>query len=298
MHLGAAQLLVGGLLAGGHLHQGWATQEHLGPFLHHHRVVAHAGHVRPAGGGVAEHEGDGGDAELGELGEIAEPLAAGEEHLGLVGQVRPTRLHQVDHGKPVLAGDVLGAQRLGEGVLVGRSGLAGGVVGRDHHLDPVHHTDPGDDVGAQWFLGAPPCQGRQLQEGTVTVDQQLDPLVDEHLSALGVAGLVLGATAIPRLGHEGLELADLVEHGRAVGDVLLGRPIDLGREWLHHARLVVGTERSLGRRRDPGRREVGFVVIVVGHEEIGSQQRDGESSTEGCEAGTVEYLQSQDRPER
>ena len=59
MHLGAAEGLVVGLLAGGHLHQRRPGEEHLGTFLDHHHVVAHPRDVRAAGGGIAENEGDG-----------------------------------------------------------------------------------------------------------------------------------------------------------------------------------------------------------------------------------------------
>ena len=58
VHLGAAQRLVVGFLAGGHLHQGRAGQEHLRAFLDHHHVVGHAGHICPARGGIAEDQRD------------------------------------------------------------------------------------------------------------------------------------------------------------------------------------------------------------------------------------------------
>ena len=75
VHLGAAERLVVGLLAGGHLHQRRAGEEHLGPLLDHHDVVAHAGQVRAAGGRVAEDERDRRDAGRGQPGEVAERRA-------------------------------------------------------------------------------------------------------------------------------------------------------------------------------------------------------------------------------
>ena len=62
VHLGAAERLVVALLAGRHLHERWPAEEHLRALLDHHDVVAHARHVRAAGGRVAEHDGDGRNA--------------------------------------------------------------------------------------------------------------------------------------------------------------------------------------------------------------------------------------------
>ena len=60
VHRGTTQLLVGRLLAGGHLDQRWSAEEDLGALLDHHDVVAHARHVGAAGGRVAEDQGHGG----------------------------------------------------------------------------------------------------------------------------------------------------------------------------------------------------------------------------------------------
>ena len=102
MHLGTPQLLVGGFLTGGHLDQRRPTQKDLGALLDHHGVVAHRRHVGAAGGGVPEHDGDGGDSLLRQLGEVAEPFAPSDEHLGLIGQVGSARFDQVDQGEAVL----------------------------------------------------------------------------------------------------------------------------------------------------------------------------------------------------
>ncbi len=110
MHVGAAQLLVGRLLSGGHLHQGRPAQEDLGPVFDHHRVVGHTGDVGATGGGVAEDQGHGGNAQRRELGHVAKPLASRHEHFCLGGKVGTPRLDQVDERHPVLARDVLSAQ--------------------------------------------------------------------------------------------------------------------------------------------------------------------------------------------
>ena len=106
VHRGAAELLVVGHLAGGHLDQGRAAEEHLGPPVDEHRVVAHRGHVRAAGGGVAEDQRDGGDPQRRELGEVAEDLPGGDEEVGLGGEIGAAGLDEVDDREAVHAGDL------------------------------------------------------------------------------------------------------------------------------------------------------------------------------------------------
>ena len=96
VHGGPAQLLVGRLLAGGHLHQRRPAQEDLGPLLDHHDVVAHARDVGPAGRGVAEDQGHGGERRGRAPGQVTEGPAPGDEQLGLGREVGAPRLHQVD----------------------------------------------------------------------------------------------------------------------------------------------------------------------------------------------------------
>ena len=110
VHLGAAERLVVGLLTGGHLHQRRAGQEHLRALLDHHDVIGHSGNVSATGGGVAEHQGDGGDPGRRQPGQVAEHLSAGDEDLLLRGQVRAAGFHQRDHRQPVLQGDLVGPQ--------------------------------------------------------------------------------------------------------------------------------------------------------------------------------------------
>ena len=102
VHLGAAERLVVGLLAGRHLHQRRAAEEDLRPLADHHHVVAHARHVRAAGGGVAEDQRDGRDAGRGQPGQVAEDPPARDEDLRLGRQVGAAGLDQVDQRQPVL----------------------------------------------------------------------------------------------------------------------------------------------------------------------------------------------------
>ena len=176
VHGRPAQLLVGRLLAGGHLDQRRAAQEDLGALLDHDDVVAHARDVGPAGRGVAEHQGHGGHGRRRAPGEVPEGPAPGDEQLGLGGEVGPARLHQVDDRQPVLEGDVRGPGALAEGERVHGPAPHGGVVGADQALDPLDHADADDRRRPDLVLGAPGGQGAQLEEGRVPVEQQLDAL--------------------------------------------------------------------------------------------------------------------------
>ena len=106
VHLGAAELLVVGHLAGRHLDQRRAAEEHLRAAFDHHDVVAHARDVGAAGGRVAEHQRDRRDRRGRLLGQVAEAGAARDEDLALGRQVGAAGLDEVDHRQPVLVGDL------------------------------------------------------------------------------------------------------------------------------------------------------------------------------------------------
>ena len=174
VHVGAAERLVVGVLAGGHLHQRRAAEEHLGLLVDQHGVVAHPGHVGPARGGVAEHQRDAGDPHRRQLGEFVKDPAGGNEKLGLRGQVRAAGLDQVHHRQPVDPRDLQRPQVLAQRVGIHRAAAHRGVVGDDHALGSRHHADAGDDRGADVELGAPGGQRGQFHERRVAVDQELD----------------------------------------------------------------------------------------------------------------------------
>ena len=141
VHLGAAQRLVVGLLAGGHLHQRRPGQEHLRPLLDHHDVVGHARDVGAARGGVAEHQRDRRDARRRQPGQVAEHLPAGDEDLLLGRQVGAAGLDQGDHRQPVLQRDLVGAQDLPQRPRVAGAAPDGRVVRDDQALDALDDAD-------------------------------------------------------------------------------------------------------------------------------------------------------------
>ena len=226
MHLGTTERLVVGLLAGRHLHQRRAAEEHLGLLLDHHGVVAHPGHVGAAGGGVAEDDRDRRHLGGRRAGDVAEQLAAGDEDLLLRRQISPAGLDQGDGRQPVLLGDLRGAEDLLHRPRVRRATLHRRVVRGDHALDALDDADAGDHAGADGEVRAPAGQRRQLEERAAGVDEQLDPLARHQLAA-GVVALDVLLTAA---GHRDrvlcLEVGDLGEHrlaARTTGSVKMRR---------------------------------------------------------------------------
>ena len=144
MHFGAAQRLVVGFLAGGHLHQRRTGQKDLRAFLDHHDVVGHPGDVGTARGGVAEHQRDGGDPGRRQPGQVAEHLPARDEDLFLRGQIGAAGFHQRNDRQPVLERDLVGPQNLSQGPRVAGAALDRRVVGDDQAFHAAHRADADD----------------------------------------------------------------------------------------------------------------------------------------------------------
>ncbi len=179
-------------LAGRRLHQRRAAEEDgalalLARPAHDHRLVGHGRHIGPAGGATAHDAGDLGYA-LGAhprlVEEDAAKVVAVGKHLGLVRQVGPAAIDQIDARQPVLLGDLLGAQ-----VLLHRHGEIGaafdrGVIGHDHHLAPRHPADARDHArpGRLAAIEIESGQLADLQERRAQVQQTLDPFARQKLA--------------------------------------------------------------------------------------------------------------------
>ena len=250
VHGGPAELLLVGVLTGRHLHQRRAAEEDLGLVVDHDHVVAGAGQVGPAGGRRPEDQRDGGDGRGRQGGDVAEDLARGQVELQLVGQVGAARLDQEDHRQAVLPADGQGPQDLAHGDRVQRAGSHRRVVGQDHALGPRDLTDAGDNGPADRELRPVAGGDRQLQEGGVGVDQELDPLPGQEPTPLVVAIDV----GLPTAGH-GLidQVLVVVEHrlhGLAVGSVGLAPGVEIRGQDGHRCRLqALGL--GVDRRRAP-----------------------------------------------
>ena len=228
VHRRAAERLVVGLLAGGHLHERRSAEEHLRAAVDHDHVVAHAGDVGAARGRVAEHERDGGATVLARAGDVAEAGAAGDEDVLLRRQVGTAGLDEVDRRQPVLLRHLGGAEALLDRDGVGRATLHGRVVGDDHALDALDDADAGDDRAADGEVGAPAGERAELEERGVGVDEQLDALAGGQLAARVVPRDVLLPSPGERLRVLLGEVSDALQHLGAVVGVGGRRRVDGG----------------------------------------------------------------------
>ena len=153
------------------------------------RLVAHRRHIGAAGRARAHDAGDLRDAlrahpRLVEE-DAAEVVAVGE-HLGLVRQVRPAAVDQIDARQAVLQRDLLRAQVLLHRHREVGAALHRGVVGDDHHLAARDAADAGDQprAGRLAVVEAEGGQLADLQERRADIEQPLDPLARQQLAAL------------------------------------------------------------------------------------------------------------------
>ena len=149
MHVAAAELLGGDLLAGRGAHQRRARQEDRALAADDDVLVAHRGHVGAARRATAHHDRDLRDAYRGHprlvVEDAAEVMLVGKD-LGLHRQKRAARIDQVNARQPVFDRDLLRAQMLLHGHRKIGAALDGRVVGDDHRLAAVDAADAGDDA--------------------------------------------------------------------------------------------------------------------------------------------------------
>ena len=188
VHVGAAELLGGDLLARGRLHERRPADEDRAGAAHDDRLVRHRGHVGAARGARAHDGRDLGDP-LGRHARLVvedppEVLAVGE-HLVLEGEECAAGVDEVDAGEVVLLGDLLRAEVLLHGQREVRASLDGRVVRDDHAGSPLDEADPRDDPGrGRLAVVDLPCgEGVELEEGGAGVDEPVDPLPGGELAA-------------------------------------------------------------------------------------------------------------------
>ena len=237
VHVGAAELLGGHVLAGGRLHERRAADEDRAGAAHDHRLVAHRRHVGAAGGARAHH-----DRDLRDPGsrhprlvveDPAEVLAVGE-HLGLQRQEGAARVDEVEARQPVLLGHLLRAEVLLDGQREVGAALHGGVVRDDHALPALDDADPGDDPGARRLavVHVPGGERVQLEERRPGVDQPVDPFAGEQLAARAVALDRALAAAGGDLRRARLQLLDELLHPRLPAFEIV-RPLDTALQQRH-----------------------------------------------------------------
>ena len=191
VQLAAAQVLGADLLAGGGLHQRRAGEEDRALVAHDHALVAHRRDIGAAGGARAHHAGDLRDPQRAHLRLVEEDppeVVAVGKHLGLVRQVGPAAVDQVEARQPVLARDLLRAQVLLDRQRVVGAALHRRVVGDDHALPARDAPDPGDHPRAGHLVVVEPVgdQLADLEERRARIEQPLDPLPRQQLAARGM----------------------------------------------------------------------------------------------------------------
>ena len=117
-------------------------------------------------------------------------VVAVREDLGLEGQERPARVHEVQARQVVLRGDLLRAKVLLHRQGEVRAAFDGRVVRDDHALAALDDADARDHARARGLSPRTcPCGERaQFEERRVGIDQPLDPLARGQLAALAVPG--------------------------------------------------------------------------------------------------------------
>ena len=213
MHLGAAERLVVGLLAGRHLHQRRAAEEHLGLLAHHHGVVGHPGHVGAARGGVAEDQRDrSGRLAADERVMSRKSLPPGMKISFCVGRSAPPDSTSATVGRR-FSSAICEARK----IFLTVHGLLAppftvGSLAVIMHSTPSMTPIPVTTRGADGEVRAPAGQRRQLEERAARVDEQLDALAGQQLAA-GVVALDVPLPAAGD-GHRvlGVEVGDLLQH--------------------------------------------------------------------------------------
>ena len=124
-------------------------------------------------------------------------IAVGE-HLGLVRQIRPARIDQINARQTVLGRDLLGAQMLLDRHRIIRSALDRRIVGDDHDLAAVNDADAGDKSGAVHvaLVHAEGGERADFQKRRTGIDQAGDAFAGQKLAAGDVTFARLARAAL------------------------------------------------------------------------------------------------------
>ena len=124
-------------------------------------------------------------------------VAVGKDVL-LAWQVGAAGIDQIDARQVVLAGDLLCAQMFLHGDRIVGAALDRCVVGDDDAFAPLDAADAGDQPGRRHRLVVDPVGSElaELEERRADVEQRLDPVARQQLTAPKVALTRLLATAL------------------------------------------------------------------------------------------------------
>ena len=230
VHVGTAQFLRGHDLPGSCLDQRRSAEEN-GPLPgHDDRLVGHGRDIGAARSARSHHDRDLRDPPRRHSGLVVEAspeVITVWKHFVLQGQVGTAGIHEVNARQRILGGDVLGAQ-----VLLDRNGVVRSAFHRcivhDQHAGPSgDRTDARDESGGR-RLSVVQIAGRQrreFQKRRPGVQQAIDPLPRQQLTAGNVPLARSGAAALTNRLDPGAEFVHQCPHARPVGPV--GNPLDV-----------------------------------------------------------------------
>ena len=167
------------------------------------------------------------------------------EDLVLQREVGPARIDQVDAGKSVLEGDLLGAEMLAHRERVIGAPLDRGVIGHEHALLAFDPSDSGDDArgGKVVVVHLVGGERRELQPGTSGIEHPVDPIANQELLAREMLAAGFERPAFADRLEPREELVALPEVKGPIGLELRIGWIDPGGKDVH-ARLLLASERE------------------------------------------------------
>ena len=203
VHVTTTQIFSAHHLTRGGFDQRRAAQKDGALVFHNDGLVAHGGHIGPACGAAAhDHRNlcDALRAHVRLVEEDAAKVVPVRKDFVLVGQVRATRVHQVNARQVVLLGDLLRPQMLFHRHGVVAAAFDCGVVAHHHAVHATDTANAHNHAGAGRVVVVHVQGGQRcdFQERRAGVDQHLHPLTGQQFAARGVLGTRRLATA---LGH-------------------------------------------------------------------------------------------------
>ena len=191
VHLGPAQVLVRGDLAGRRLEQRRPGQESLGAAAYHDHVIRQSRQVGAARGGGAVHHRDHRQSGRRQARQVVEQAAACDEALDLIGeQIGAAAFHQLDERQLVLQRDFLAAHDLAPAQSAQGAGADARIVGHHHAAHAGDDANAGEHCGAGnaapgiGIVGAVAGQAREFQERHARIEQLRQPLARQQGAAL------------------------------------------------------------------------------------------------------------------
>ncbi len=188
-------------LAGGGLDQRRAGEKDRALLLDDDRLVRHRGHVGAARGAGPHDDRDLRNSCRGHARLIVEDPAemlAVRKHFGLVRQIGPARVDEVNARQAVLRRDFLRAQMFLDRHRIIGAAFDRRIVGDDHRFAAVNESDPRDQARAVHvaFVHAVGGERADFEKGRTRIDEPRDALAREKLAARDVALARLGGAAL------------------------------------------------------------------------------------------------------